>query len=90
MKRAERLYRRHFKVLSALKAGDLFKLPFLNSPEENLNILANAQEFLVVVPTTFLCNYFFCPFPSDTTNAKGKKKSLLYIKQIFLLPSPNV
>lgn len=87
VKRAERLYRRHFKVLSALKAGDLFKLPFLNSPKENLNILANAQEFLLVVPTTFLYNYFFCPFPSDTANAKEKKKKKPSVYQSDLSPS---
>lgn len=49
----------------ALKPRDLFKLPFLNSQQENLktiNILANTQEFLIVVSITLLLNYFFLFF----------------------------
>lgn len=42
-----------------LKSHNVFKLLFLNSPKENLNILATAQGFLSAVPITLLLNYFF-------------------------------
>lgn len=42
-----------------LQSNNVFKLLFLNSPKENLNILATAQGFLSTVPITLLLNYFF-------------------------------
>lgn len=42
-----------------LKSHNVFKLLSLNSPKENLNILATAQGFLSAVPITLLLNYFF-------------------------------